>query len=169
MNQITFETQILTPLYTQLTANAARPALYIQDNTYTYYQLSQRIAAIRTYLQENHLGGQPIALLADDHIDTYASIIALWSEGCAYIPLHPLQPPTRNISILQQTQTKYLLCTTPQSPTAQQAFNTGLSSKQNISGCSRIALHPKFLANSTSVALSPITKLLAKSYCSLFM
>ena len=123
MNQITFETQILTPLYTQLTANAARPALYIQDNTYTYFQLSQRIAAIRTYLQENHLGGQPIALLADDHIDTYASIIALWSEGCAYIPLHPLQPPARNLSILQQTQTKYLLCTTPQSPTAQQAFN----------------------------------------------
>ena len=37
-----------------------------------------------------------------------------------------------------------------------------------LSGCSRMALQPKFFASSTSVARSPITKLPARSYSGLF-
>ena len=46
-------------------------------------------------------------------------------------------------------------------------FLSSSFSSRDVSGCNRIARHPKFLASSTSVARSPMTKLPARSYSSL--
>ena len=43
-----------------------------------------------------------IGLVANDDIETYASIFALWLEGKAYIPLHPNQPLNRCEEIVKQ-------------------------------------------------------------------
>ena len=46
---------------------------------------------------ERHIG-----LVANDDIETYASIFALWLEGKAYVPLHPNQPLDRCEEIIKQ-------------------------------------------------------------------
>jgi acyl-CoA synthetase (AMP-forming)/AMP-acid ligase II len=41
-----------------------------------------------------------IGLVANDDIETYASIFAIWLEGFAYVPLHPHQPVERSLEII---------------------------------------------------------------------
>jgi len=84
-------------------------AFCINDIYYTYNQLSQRIQAIREILQQNPPSQFKLGLVANDDIDTYASILALWIEGYAYVPLHPLQPIERCLDICEQINCKIIL------------------------------------------------------------
>ena len=81
-------------------AHGADHAFCIQDKHYTYEQLAWRVNAIRDRIQdinEDYLG-----IVANDDLDTYASILALWMEGKCYVPLHPLQPVARCLDIIGQ-------------------------------------------------------------------
>lgn len=89
--------------------SAGRPAFCIGGQLYTYGHLAERVRSIRAAVRQFHSMGQTVALLVNDHIDTYASIIALWWEGLAYVPLHPLQPDVRNLNIIDQTGAGLLL------------------------------------------------------------
>ena len=107
-----FEKNVLLPLKQSLTGREDRNAFFIGGEYYTYGDLNRRVGFIRASLSENKCqAGQRIALAVDDNIDTYASIVALWMEGCAYIPLHPLHPVTRNMEIIGQTEPALLLYT----------------------------------------------------------
>ena len=46
---------------------------------------------------------------ANDDIDTYASIIALWFEGYNYVPLYPYWPLERCASIIEQVGIELVL------------------------------------------------------------
>ena len=50
-----------------------------------------------------------IGLVTNDDIQTYASIIALWLEGKAYVPVNPDTPLDRNHHIFESTKTKYVI------------------------------------------------------------
>ncbi len=88
---------------------ADQHAFCITGHYYTYRQLADRVRSIRAAIRQLQPTGQVVALLVNDHIDTYASILALWWEGLAYVPLHPLQPDERNLNIITQTGTQLLL------------------------------------------------------------
>lgn len=50
-----------------------------------------------------------VALIANDDIQTYASILALWFEGKAYVPITTITPPDRCKSIIEQSGINFIL------------------------------------------------------------
>ena len=121
-----FDNGVLSPLMQIFSSCADLPAFFIGGKTYTYHTLGCRTAAIRQTLQRHSCHpGQRIALAVNDDLDTYASIIALWLEGCAYVPLHPLQPIARNLEIIRQTQPALILHSSPSSTLASEAARQG--------------------------------------------
>lgn len=111
MPTMQFRQQVLQPLVQNFNLHPDAHAFFIKNQYYTYLQLSETIQSIRTALQSHSQSHQTkiAALLVNDDIETYASILALWFEGYAYVPLHPLQPDERNLNIIQQTQPALLL------------------------------------------------------------
>ena len=75
-----FSKHILAPLAQSISVHSLSPALNIAGTTYTYLQLSHRIAAIRQALRQHDASDKIAALAIHDDIDTYASIFALWME-----------------------------------------------------------------------------------------
>jgi len=98
----------------EISANASqysdRNAFLINQQAYTYAAFAQVISNIRTeiakpaYAQQQHIG-----LVANDDLETYASIIALWLEGKAYVPLSPEAPEDRNLNIIRQASLQTIL------------------------------------------------------------
>jgi amino acid adenylation domain-containing protein len=84
-------------------------AFCINEQFYTYEVLAQHISKIRKALQKLTIGNGNIGIVANDDIETYASIYAIWLEGLAYVPLHPLQPVERNQEIIAQAEIKIVL------------------------------------------------------------
>ena len=79
-----------------------RNAFYINENFYTYNEFFECISKIRIKLKSHNPKNKNIGLIVNDDIETYASIWAIWLEGMAYIPIHPLQPIERSHEIIQQ-------------------------------------------------------------------
>ena len=120
MDHSIFEENILTPIFYNLTENANLPAFLIDGVEYSYRQFGERIYAIRQCIHQRSSSEvssqkQIYAIAIHDDLDTYASIIALWMEGCAYVPLHPNQPIERNLNIIHQVGTDYIIDSSQQS------------------------------------------------------
>jgi amino acid adenylation domain-containing protein len=81
-----------------------RNAFFIQDTFYTYSEFAQKIAGISEVLQSKQLPAQiPVGVITSDSLETYASIIALWLNGCIFVPLSPANSTERNKSTIAQT------------------------------------------------------------------
>ena len=65
-------------------------AFHINGISYSYKTLLDIAAEIQEFLPNNL--DDIIGLYATDDIRTYASILALWFAGKAYVPLNPRQP-----------------------------------------------------------------------------
>lgn len=92
--------QVIAQLSQVLETYQERPAFCIEHIYYSYQQLAETIAAIRWELQSRP--EKNVGLVANDDLQTYASILALWMEGKCYIPLHPGQPLERCLDIIEQ-------------------------------------------------------------------
>ena len=94
---------LLIDIQRSLEKNPSNNAFCINNKFYTYKEFSEIISSIRSALQNSNLESENnIGLITNDDIQTYASIIALWLEGKAYIPLNPDFPIDRNISVIKQ-------------------------------------------------------------------
>jgi D-alanine--poly(phosphoribitol) ligase subunit 1 len=83
--------------------HADRNAFCIDDVYYTYGQLSALVRRIRAKMAR--AGGsrtRTVGIVTTNTIDTYASIIACWSSGYAYVPLHPTNPEERTRTIIKE-------------------------------------------------------------------
>lgn len=105
-NQTLFNKNILERILNSLEVYKDKEAFYIEEKFYTYEDLSTCIKKVKNRLEE--ISDTHIALVANDDLETYASIIALWLEGKCYIPLNPNQPIERCLSIVEQVGTKYI-------------------------------------------------------------
>jgi len=60
---------------------ADQHAFCITGHYYTYRQLADRVRSIRAAIRQLQPTGQVVALLVNDHIDTYASILCNPTRG----------------------------------------------------------------------------------------
>ena len=95
-----FQKLVLDPIMHAVIAFASRDAFCINGIKYTYRQLGETIEALRNGFRER--SEQICTLEIHDNLTTYASILALWLEGKAYVPLNPHHPKERNRSISEQ-------------------------------------------------------------------
>src|SRR5215469_18434166 len=87
----------------------ARNAFCINEVFYTYKQFGESISKIRCELKKLPRDEIYIGLVANDDIETYASIFALWLEGKAYVPLHPNHPLDRAEIVIKDVNIKTIL------------------------------------------------------------
>lgn len=101
---------IVTTLYQSFLQHQEKNAVFEAEDCYTYGQFLDKILAIRLRLRDTDYSGQQIfGLWITDDMPCYASIIALWFEGKAYVPLNPESPYDRNLDIIQQAGLKTIL------------------------------------------------------------
>ena len=84
--------------------------LCINNTFYTYKDFENEIKKIR-YAITNSIEETEklIGLVTHDDIQTYASIVSLWLEGKAYVPVNPETPLDRNFQILNSTNTRHVI------------------------------------------------------------
>lgn len=97
-----FNKYILEPFLEVVESFDKNNAFCIGDEFYAYGTFAKHISKIRSALRLSNYGSRNIGIIANDDIETYASIFAIWFEGLAYVPLHPSQPRARNLEIINQ-------------------------------------------------------------------
>ena len=109
MNQL-FQKIILDPIRNSISKYADRNAFCIAGRFYTYREFGD---AINRFRSEYRMFSDSIYCIEiQDNLETYATIIALWFEGKAYVPLHPFQPKERNEIITAQIKAGEQNCNT---------------------------------------------------------
>lgn len=95
---------------------ADRPALIARGEPYTYREVVAAARGIRTELLERGCTLRSrVAVVTGDDFSTYASLLAIWSAGAAYVPLNVNNPPDRNEQILKDAESALILTSRPQS------------------------------------------------------
>ncbi len=90
--------------------HSKNPAFFINGHFYTYSLLDKTVSAIRQAICLNTPESEKIiGLIANDDLETYAAIIALWFEGKAYVPLNPESPRERNKLIVIEAGIKTVI------------------------------------------------------------
>lgn len=100
---------LIYSLHSSFLQNAENNAFCINDYFFTYKDLLNSIVKIRNTIvanidsREKHIG-----LVTNNDLETYATILALWMEGKAYIPINPIAPKSRNVEILNLISVKHV-------------------------------------------------------------
>ncbi|GAA4274205.1 AMP-binding protein [Aquimarina gracilis] len=90
--------------------HADNNVLCIGNTFFTYQDFAQEISKIRSEVSKKIPESEKlIGLVTNDDLQTYASIVALWFEGKAYVPVNPATPIERNTKVFELTDTKYVL------------------------------------------------------------
>jgi amino acid adenylation domain-containing protein len=100
---------IINPFLGQISLEPNKNSFYINDKYYSYGQLFEKINAIRHLIQSHSISGELVGVVANDDIETYAAIWALWLSGKAYVPLHPNQPLDRILEIIELSKINSVL------------------------------------------------------------
>lgn len=100
-------------------------AFCINEEYFSYTIFIQRIAAIAISLQNN--AETDIALVANDDLDTYAAIFAIWLTGKMYVPINPDTPVERNQNIIDQVCIKTILNSSETAALPSPDFETSVS------------------------------------------
>lgn len=101
------DADMLTAIVQASNRYAMRPALVIDDRTYTYRELFGLAGSICETLR-NHKE-DIIGIMAENSMETYASILAVLLSGKTYVMLHPDYPAERNCRIAGQSGIGLLL------------------------------------------------------------
>jgi len=102
--------EFVKKLQESIEKHASHNVLCIQGKFYTYTDFALQVSNIRVAIKETVRDSEKlIGLVTNDDIQTYASIIALWLEGKAYVPVNPEVPVERNFTIFELTETKYVI------------------------------------------------------------
>lgn len=101
---------LLLNLKTAIELNKKRNAFFINQSFYTYNDFAQAISNIRACIKSNVINSEvSIGLVTNDDLQTYASIIALWLEGKAYVPINQNFPIERNDVVINLSELKTIL------------------------------------------------------------
>lgn len=95
----------LTRIFNQLNASQDI-AIGIGGEEFSYRQLRSKVIRAQSIFKNRSETG--ILILANDHVDTYAAILACWSLGKFYVPIHPNYPQERREKIAQILQLEFI-------------------------------------------------------------
>lgn len=98
----TFHEQVIKPFLLSAEQYAGNNAFCINNVFYSYKQFIEKVSAIRTETGKLSKENINVGLVANDDIETYAAIIALWLEGKCYVPVNPETPAERNRNVFKQ-------------------------------------------------------------------
>lgn len=102
--------EMIRELIASLDAHAGRNAFCIDDIHYTYGELAAMVRRIRAKMaQEGGSKTGRVGIVTTNTLETYASILACWFSGYAYVPLHPKNPEDRTATIVREAQIDLLL------------------------------------------------------------
>lgn len=110
-----FYSIILNPILSSIRQYPFRNAFCINEKYYTYEELGLTVSKVRNSLQKCDYNSTNVGLVINDDLETYASIIALWMEGCCYVPLHPNWPLERCLDICEQVELDLIVDSSPES------------------------------------------------------
>jgi len=110
MKYVTIKMRFIKNIQRSIENHRQCPAFCIQNTYHTYQDFELQIKKIR-YAIANAISDSEklIGLVTHDDIQTYASIIALWLEGKAYVPVNSETPLYRNKQIFKLTETTWVL------------------------------------------------------------
>ena len=97
-----FYSQIIKPVLGSIHQYENRNAFCINKTFFTYKDLGQTISKVRDAVEMQSFSNHNVGLVINDDIETYASVFALWLEGCSYVPLHPNWPLERCLDNVDQ-------------------------------------------------------------------
>ncbi len=97
-----FLENVLHPVLKNIEYHGNKNAFCINEKFFTYKHFGENISKVRAALQATVNTTTNVGLVANDDIETYSSIFAIWLEGLAFVPLHPLQPLARSLEIISQ-------------------------------------------------------------------
>lgn len=97
-----FYSQILKPTIENIAKFSDRNAFCINGKFHTYNEFGQAVSQVRFLISDATFQNRNVGLVINDDLETYASIFALWLEGCSYVPLHPNWPLERCLDIASQ-------------------------------------------------------------------
>lgn len=103
---MSFDKLVVKPLFKSIKEFENNNAFCINNQYFSFREFGIIISKIRNKIRNFVDDEDFIGLVTNDDIETYASIIAIWLEGKAYVPLHALQPIQRSIEIIEQVGIK---------------------------------------------------------------
>lgn len=104
-----FKNSVLGPVLEIVENYGDNRAFCIAEKFYSYKEFGNCISKIRNEIQSFDILSKNIGIVANDDLETYASIFAIWLEGYAYVPLHPQQPIERSNEIIAQAEIELIL------------------------------------------------------------
>ena len=103
-------TFVIKELQKCINQNRSDFAFCINDTFYTYDEFGRQVLAISKQLDvclsENN---SRVAILCENHIETYASVVACWFSGIAFVPILNKNPLERNLAILKEANINAIL------------------------------------------------------------
>jgi D-alanine--poly(phosphoribitol) ligase subunit 1 len=120
-------------IFQNLSLDQERKAFYIRETWFSYGELASVVAEIQSQLSASSVGDDHVGIYLEDDIYTYASILALWMTGKAFVPVNPKFPLARNRKIMEQMEMKLLL------------HSLQIPDELMIPGCKRLATARKHL------------------------
>lgn len=85
-------------------------AMVINNEKFTYAELGERVTLIYRTLKSLDLKtNEIIAVMANDDIETYATVFAIWKARCVFLPIHPHHPKERNLDIIHDSGSRLLI------------------------------------------------------------
>ena len=103
---MSFDKLVVKPLFKTIKEFENNNAFCINNQFFSFREFGIIISKIRNKIRNFVDDEEFIGLVTNDDIETYASIIAIWLEGKAYVPLHALQPIQRSTEIIEQVGIK---------------------------------------------------------------
>ncbi len=105
---------LIYSLYDAFVQNKEKHVFCINDAFYTYKDLLACIIKIRKIIADTISDNQKyIGLVANNDLETYATIFSVWMEGKAYVPIDPTAPISRNEAILNSIDVSYVFDSSP--------------------------------------------------------
>lgn len=98
MTNSNHKSEMLADIVNAFSEYADRPALIIDDTTYSYAELYEKVVSILPLLEGTH--DSSVGIVAENTLSTYAAILAVLLSGNTYVVLHPDFPDARNRAII---------------------------------------------------------------------
>src|SRR5690606_18674030 len=85
-------------------------AISTASTSYTYLQLNKRVNKLANMLSSRGVGvGDFVSILMERSIETVISLLGIMKVGAVYVPLDPEHPVDRNLYIISDTNSKFII------------------------------------------------------------